>query len=55
MHGALHLWGKTLRQRGDMLIGIAHPQFRAELAREIREIQHLDLVLDSNSTMEQLD
>lgn len=42
-YGAVNLWGKTLRQRAELLIGIAHPDFRAELAREIREIRHFDL------------
>ena len=38
--GAVDLWGKTLRERAELLISIAHPDFRAELAREIREIRH---------------
>jgi acyl-CoA hydrolase len=33
--GAAHLWGKSLRERADALISIAHPDFRAELRREI--------------------
>lgn len=30
-YGAVNLRGRTLRQRAEMLIGIAHPDFRAEL------------------------
>ncbi|HUP44160.1 MAG TPA: acetyl-CoA hydrolase/transferase C-terminal domain-containing protein [Thermoanaerobaculia bacterium] len=39
-YGAVNLWGKSLRQRADALISIAHPDFRAELRREIAEIRH---------------
>ncbi len=31
-HGAAHLRGKTLRQRREALLAIAHPDFRAALA-----------------------
>ena len=31
-YGAVNLHGKTLRERGEALISIAHPDFRAELA-----------------------
>jgi acyl-CoA hydrolase len=30
----------TLRERGEALISIAHPDFRAELRRELAEIRH---------------
>jgi 4-hydroxybutyrate CoA-transferase len=30
-HGAVNLHGKTLRERGELLISIAHPDFRGEL------------------------
>jgi acyl-CoA hydrolase len=30
-YGVAHLRGRTLRQRAEALIGIAHPSFRAEL------------------------
>jgi len=30
-YGAVDLWGKSLRERADALISIAHPDFRAEL------------------------
>ncbi|HEU4521545.1 MAG TPA: acetyl-CoA hydrolase/transferase C-terminal domain-containing protein [Thermoanaerobaculia bacterium] len=39
-YGAVDLWGKSLRQRAEALISIAHPDFRAELRREIAEIRH---------------
>jgi len=42
-HGAVNLWGKSLRQRADLLIGIAHPDFRSELRREVNAIRHFDL------------
>jgi acyl-CoA hydrolase len=31
-YGVADLWGKNIRQRAEALIGIAHPDFRAELA-----------------------
>jgi len=33
-YGAVNLFGKNLRQRADLLIGISHPDFRAELRKE---------------------
>jgi 4-hydroxybutyrate CoA-transferase len=30
-HGVAYLWGKTLRQRAEALIAVAHPKFRDEL------------------------
>ena len=39
-HGAVNLHGKSLRERGDALISIAHPDFRAGLRRELAEIRH---------------
>jgi 4-hydroxybutyrate CoA-transferase len=33
-YGAVDLHGKTLRQRADLLAGIAHPDFRAELREQ---------------------
>ena len=29
--GVVDLWGKSVRERAELLIGIAHPSFRAEL------------------------
>jgi acyl-CoA hydrolase len=34
-HGMVNLHGKSLRQRADALIGIAHPDFRGELRRAV--------------------
>jgi 4-hydroxybutyrate CoA-transferase len=42
-HGIVDLHGLNLKRRAEALISIAHPDFRAELAREIREIRHFDL------------
>jgi 4-hydroxybutyrate CoA-transferase len=39
-HGAVNLHGLTLRARADALISIAHPDFRAELRREVSAIRH---------------
>jgi acyl-CoA hydrolase len=41
--GAVDLHGLDLRQRAERLISLAHPDFRAELSRQIREIRHFDL------------
>jgi acyl-CoA hydrolase len=38
-YGAVDLWGKSLRQRAEALISIAHPDFRAELRRQVAEIR----------------
>ena len=42
-HGAVNLHGKTLRERAEMLIGIAHPDFRAELRRQYAGVRHVVL------------
>jgi acyl-CoA hydrolase len=42
-YGAVNLHGKTLRERAELLIGIAHPDFRAELRREFANVRHVDL------------
>jgi acyl-CoA hydrolase len=39
-HGAVNLHGMTLRERGEALVSIAHPAFRAELSRELAGIRH---------------
>jgi acyl-CoA hydrolase len=39
-HGAVNLHGKTLRERGEALVSIAHPDFRAELRRDLARIRH---------------
>lgn len=39
-YGAVNLHGLNLRQRAEALISLAHPDFRQELSREIRQIRH---------------
>jgi acyl-CoA hydrolase len=39
-HGAVNLHGKTLRERAELLIGVAHPEFRAELKRWAAGVRH---------------
>jgi acyl-CoA hydrolase len=42
-YGAVNLHGKTLRERAELLIGIAHPDFRAELRRQYAGVRHVVL------------
>jgi acyl-CoA hydrolase len=39
-YGAVNLHGMTLRQRGEALVSVAHPDFRGELRRALVEIRH---------------
>lgn len=39
-YGAVNLHGKTLRQRAELLISIAHPDFRTELQHRAAGIRH---------------
>lgn len=39
-YGAVNLHGKSLRKRGEALISIAHPDFRAQLTKELCEARH---------------
>ena len=39
-YGAVNLFGLSLRQRGEALISIAHPDFRSELTRELAATRH---------------
>jgi acyl-CoA hydrolase len=39
-YGAVDLHGKTLRERAALLIGVAHPDFRAELRRWVAGVRH---------------
>ncbi|MBL9020597.1 MAG: acetyl-CoA hydrolase/transferase family protein [Myxococcales bacterium] len=41
-YGARDLHGLTLRERAEALIDLAHPDFRAELRREIAQVRHFD-------------
>lgn len=38
-YGAVNLWGRSLRERAEALISIAHPDFRAELRRELAGVR----------------
>ena len=40
--GAVNLWGKSLRERAEALVSIAHPDFRAELQKEVCGVRHFD-------------
>jgi acyl-CoA hydrolase len=39
-YGAVNLHGKSLRERAELLIGIAHPDVRAELRRDVAQLRH---------------
>ncbi len=40
-YGVADLYGKTIRQRARQLIGIAHPDFRADLEKQANELHYL--------------
>ena len=40
-YGVADLYGKTIRQRAQSLISIAHPDFRDELTRQARELHYI--------------
>ncbi len=40
-YGVAELYGKTIRQRAQTLINIAHPQFRDELTKQAKELHYL--------------
>jgi len=42
-HGAVNLHGKTLRERGEALVSIAHPDFRNELRKHLTDVRHFAL------------
>jgi len=42
-YGAVDLFGKTLRERAELLVGIAHPDFRAELRKAFAAVRHVVL------------
>ena len=44
--GSVNLHGMTLRERGEALISIAHPDFRAELARDFATIRRVEIAAD---------
>ncbi|MBI5934697.1 MAG: acetyl-CoA hydrolase/transferase family protein [Chloroflexi bacterium] len=39
--GVAELYGKTIRQRAQALINVAHPDFREELAKQARELHYM--------------
>ena len=39
-YGAVNLFGRSLRERGEALISLAHPDFREELRRALVETRH---------------
>jgi acyl-CoA hydrolase len=40
-YGVAELHGRSIRERAEALIGIAHPDFRDELCRAAREVHRL--------------
>ncbi|MCK6448254.1 MAG: 4-hydroxybutyrate CoA-transferase [Planctomycetes bacterium] len=42
-YGAVNLHGRTLRERGEALISISHPDFRPELKRQLHAIRHFPM------------
>jgi 4-hydroxybutyrate CoA-transferase len=36
----VNLHGRSLRERGELLVSIAHPDFRAELRRDLQRIRN---------------
>ena len=40
-HGIADLYGKTIRERAQALIGVAHPKFRDELTRAAKELNYI--------------
>jgi 4-hydroxybutyrate CoA-transferase len=42
-YGAVDLHGRSLKQRAEALISIAHPDFRAELTREVANVRHFPM------------
>jgi acetyl-CoA hydrolase len=40
-YGVAELYGKTIRQRAQALIHVAHPDFRDELTKQAKELHYL--------------
>ena len=40
-HGVADLYGKTIRERAQALISVAHPQFREELTKEAKSLHYI--------------
>jgi 4-hydroxybutyrate CoA-transferase len=45
-YGAVNLQAKTLRERAEALISIAHPDFRAELRRTVNGLRHFNFATE---------
>lgn len=41
-YGGVNLWGRSLRERAEALVSIAHPDVRASLQKEICGLRHFD-------------
>lgn len=39
-YGAVNLHGKSLRERGELLVSVAHPTFRGELRQWLKQVRH---------------
>ena len=42
-YGAVNLHGLSLRRRAEALISIAHPDFRAQLAKDVAALRHFTI------------
>jgi acyl-CoA hydrolase len=42
-YGAVNLHGRTLRERGELLVSVAHPNFRGELRQQLHNLRHYAL------------
>jgi acetyl-CoA hydrolase len=40
-HGVAELYGRSVRQRTQALINIAHPDFRAEITEKAKELHYI--------------
>lgn len=40
-YGVAELYGKTIRQRAQNLINVAHPEFREQLTRQAKELNFI--------------
>jgi acetyl-CoA hydrolase len=40
-YGVADLYGKSIRQRAQQLIKVAHPDFRADLEKQAQELHYL--------------
>jgi acetyl-CoA hydrolase len=40
-HGIADLYGKTIRERAQALISVAHPKFRDELTKQAQDLHYI--------------